>query len=80
MENSKAFRFLAGPLPDNRVSGGKVLSSHTRHVVNPMADALRITVTALQNSKTAMGAYYRRIRANLGPPRLSQPQPTSWLA
>jgi hypothetical protein len=42
------------------------LSSHTRHVLNPVADALRMAATTLQNSKTALGAFYRRMRARLG--------------
>ena len=54
-KTQKHFASWLGLCPDNRVSGGKVLSSHTRHVVNPMADALRIAATTLQNSKTAMG-------------------------
>ena len=65
-KTQKHFASWLGLCPDNRVSGGKVLSSHTRHVVNPMADALRIAATTLQNSKTAMGAYYRRMRGRLG--------------
>jgi len=43
-----------------------VLSRHTRHVLNPVADALRLAATTLQNSKTALGAFYRRMRARLG--------------
>jgi transposase len=62
----KHFTSWLGLCPDNRISGGKVLSSHTRHVVNPVADALRIAATTLQNSKTALGAFYRRMRARLG--------------
>jgi len=62
----KHFTSWLGLCPDNRISGGKVLSSHTRHVVSPLSDALRIAATTLQNSKTAMGAFYRRMRARLG--------------
>jgi transposase len=64
--SEKHFASWLGLCPDNRISGGKVLSSHTRHVVNPVADALRIAATTLQNSKTALGAFYRRMRARLG--------------
>src|SRR6266536_4420612 len=62
----KHFTSWLGLCPDNRISGGKVLSSHTRHVVNPVADALRLAATTLQNSKTALGAFYRRMRGRLG--------------
>ena len=64
--SEKHFASWLGLCPDNRISGGKVLSSHTRHVLNPVADALRIAATTLQNSKTALGAFYRRMRARLG--------------
>jgi transposase len=64
--SEKHFASWLGLCPDNRISGGKVLSSHTRQVVNPLADALRIAATTLQNSKTALGAFYRRMRARLG--------------
>jgi transposase len=64
--SEKHFSSWLGLCPDNRISGGKVLSSHTRHVVNPVSDALRIAATTLQNSKTALGAFYRRMRARLG--------------
>jgi transposase len=64
--SEKHFASWLGLCPDNRISGGKVLSSHTRHVVNSAADALRIAAASLQNSKTALGAFYRRMRAKLG--------------
>jgi transposase len=64
--SEKHFASWLGLCPDNRISGGKILSSHTRHVVNPVADALRLAATTVQNSKTALGAFYRRMRARLG--------------
>jgi len=63
----KHFTSWLGLCPDHRISGGKILSSHTRHVVNPVADALRMAATTLQRSKTALGAFYRRMKARLGP-------------
>jgi transposase len=62
----KHFSSWLGLCPDHRISGGKVLSRHTRRVLNHVADALRIAATTLQNSKTALGAFYRRMRAKLG--------------
>ena len=64
--SEKHFASWLGLCPDHRISGGKVLSRHTRHVLNPVADALRIAATTLQSSKTALGAFYRRMRAKLG--------------
>jgi transposase len=62
----KHFTSWLGLCPDNRISGGKVLSSHTRHVVNPVADTLRIAATTLERTQSAMGAFYRRMKARLG--------------
>lgn len=66
--SEKHFASWLGLCPDHRISGGKVLSRHTRHVLNPVADALRIAATTLQKSKTALGAFYRRMRGRLGSP------------
>jgi transposase len=55
-----------GLCPDNRISGGKVLSCRTRRVINRLSDVLRMAATTLERSKTAMGAYYRRMKAKLG--------------
>jgi hypothetical protein len=62
----KHFASWLGLCPDNRISGGKVLSCHTRHVINRASDALRMAALTLQNSKTALGAFYRRMRGRLG--------------
>ena len=55
-----------GLCPDNRISGGKILSCRTRRVINRLSDVLRMAATTLERSKTAMGAYYRRMKAKLG--------------
>lgn len=64
--SEKHFTSWLGLCPDNRISGGQVLSSHTRQVINPVSDALRRAAVTLQNSKTALGAFYRRMRGRLG--------------
>jgi transposase len=64
--SEKHFCSWLGLCPDNRISGGKVLSSHTRPALNRVADALRIAAATLQRSKTALGAFYRRMKARLG--------------
>ena len=38
-----------------------------RKVVNRAAQALRMAAQSLKNSKTALGAFFRRMRARLGP-------------
>lgn len=67
--SGKHFSSWMGICPDNRVSGGKVLSVQTRPVTNRVAHALRLAAQSLHHSDTALGAYYRRMRARLGAPK-----------
>ena len=52
--------------PGNKKSGGKVLSGKTVASGNRAAAALRMAAYTLSNSKSALGAYYRRMRSRLG--------------
>jgi transposase len=63
------FASWLGLCPDNRISGDKVLSKGTRHVVNRAATALRVAATTLLRSKSYLGAQYRRLRTKLGAPK-----------
>jgi transposase len=63
------FASWLGLCPDNRISGDKVLSKGTRHVVNRAATALRIAATTLLRSQSYLGAQYRRLRSKLGAPK-----------
>jgi transposase len=63
------FASWLGLCPDNRISGDRVLSKGTRHVVNRAATALRMAATTLLNSKSYLGAQYRRLRTKLGAPK-----------
>jgi hypothetical protein len=65
-QTEKRFCSWLGLCPDNRISGGKVLSSHTRRVVNRLADALRLAAVTLERSQSALGGFYRRMKARLG--------------
>jgi transposase len=64
--SEKDFSSWLGLCPDNRISGGKVLNTRTRRVVNRLADALRMAATTLERSQSALGAFYRRMKAKLG--------------
>jgi len=64
--SEKKFASWLGLCPDNRISGGKVLSSRTRRVVNRLSDALRIAAMTLERSQSALGAFHRRTKARLG--------------
>jgi transposase len=63
------FASWLGLCPDNRISGDKVLSRGTRHVVNRAATALRLGASTLLKSQTYLGAQYRRLRTKLGAPK-----------
>jgi transposase len=65
-KSEKHFASWLGINPDNRISGGKVLSCRTRRVVNRLSDALRLAASALEHSQSALGAYHRRMKAKLG--------------
>jgi transposase len=60
------FTSWLGLCPDNRISGGKVLSSRTRRVVNRVSDALRMAAYTLTHSQSALGGFCRRMKARLG--------------
>jgi transposase len=64
--SEKRFCSWLGLCPGNRISGGRVLNSRTRRVVNRLTDALRIAATTLERSQSALGAFYRRMKAKLG--------------
>jgi transposase len=57
------FTSWLGLCPNNQISGGKVLHRGTRRVVNRVASALRMCAQSLLKSKSALGAYARRMRA-----------------
>ena len=63
------FASWLGLSPDNRVTGGRILSSRTKRNANRAAAALRLAAGALHHSESALGAFYRRKRAQLGSPK-----------
>jgi transposase len=67
--SAAAFASWLGLCPDNRISGGKILSVRNRHVQNRAALALRIAAHTLHHNQSALGHYYRRMRAKLGAPK-----------
>jgi len=67
--SEKHFASWLGLCPDNRITGGKVKSSKTRKVVNRAAHAFRLAANTMHRSSSALGGYYRRMRAKLGAPK-----------
>lgn len=65
--NDKHFTSWLGVAPRNDVSGGKVLRSKTLPARNRAGQAFRQAATAVRNSASAFGAFYRRKQAQGGP-------------
>src|SRR5262249_49142263 len=65
--SSKHFCAWLGLAPRNDISGGKVLRSRTMKVVNRATQAFRQAAQAVSRSASALGAYYRAMRARKGP-------------
>jgi transposase len=67
--NEKAFGAWLGLAPNPKKSGGKLLSAATRPGSNRAARALRLAARTLHRSKSALGAFFRRIAARRGIPK-----------
>jgi transposase len=63
----KHFASWLGLAPHNDISGGRVLRSRTLPTSNRAGQAFRQAATAVSRTPTALGAYYRRKRAQGGP-------------
>lgn len=54
--------------PNNKITGGKVKQRGVQPTTNRASTALRVAAASLKNSQSALGAFYRRMRARLGTP------------
>ncbi|WP_137921573.1 IS110 family transposase [Hydrogenophaga sp. 2FB] len=52
--------------PGCKISGGKVLSAHTRKSSSRLASQLRLVAVNVGRTETALGAFYRRLAARIG--------------
>jgi len=66
---AKHFGSWLGVSPDNRITGGKIMSSSTRDVKSRAATALRLAAQGLSSAKNYFGDLYRRWKARLGTPK-----------
>ena len=67
--SAKHFASWLGLSPNNRITGGRVISSKTKPSANRAAAALRLAANALHRSDSALGAFLRRKKAQLGAPK-----------
>jgi hypothetical protein len=54
--------------PNNKITGGKVIQRGVQPTKNRASAALRVAAASLKSSDSALGAYFRRMRARLGAP------------
>jgi transposase len=54
--------------PNNKITGGKVIQTGVQPTKNRASTALRVAAASLKSSDSALGAYFRRMRARLGTP------------
>ena len=66
--SAKHFASWLGLSPNNRITGGRVMSSKTKPSANRAA-ALHLATNALHRSDSALGAFLRRKKAHLGAPK-----------
>jgi transposase len=65
--SARAFASWLRLCPANKMSGGKILSSHTVPGANRVAILLRNVAPAIGRTDTWLGIFHRRMRARLGP-------------
>jgi transposase len=58
-----------GLCPPHQISGGKVLSRWVRPGAHRVTVALRLAARSLHHSQSALGAFFRRMKARLGTPK-----------
>jgi hypothetical protein len=66
--NGDAFASWTCLCPQNKKSGGKILSAHTRRSANRVNRALRLAAQTLEKNTSYLCVYYRKMRARHGAP------------
>lgn len=65
-KSAKHFTSWLALAPGCKISGGKVLSAHTRKTSNRVTAHLRLAAVTVGRTHTALGAFYRRLAARIG--------------
>lgn len=65
----EAFASWLSLAPDNKITGGRLLSSHTPASANRAATMLRMVALSVAKTQTALGAFYRRLGARTDKPK-----------
>jgi len=64
--SAKHFTSWLSLAPNNKISGGKVLSSRTKRSGSRVASLLRLAAVSVGRTETALGAFYRRLSSRVG--------------
>jgi transposase len=64
-----AFAAWLGLAPGSKISGGRVISSRTPHVMNRVSILLRLAALAVGRTDTWLGSFYKRIKVRHGAPK-----------
>ena len=64
-KSAKHFCSWLGLCPGTKISGGKVLSGKSKRTNNRAAQALKMAAISLKNSRTSLGAFFRRMSARM---------------
>lgn len=67
--SDKHFTSWLGLAPNNKVSAGKVKSRKTKPIKSRANQAFRLAAQSVARSHSALGAFYRRMRAKHGAPK-----------
>jgi len=62
----KDFCNWANLVPNNKISGGKLLSSKVPKRKNPVGQILRVAANSLKNERSSLGFYFRKIQTRKG--------------
>jgi transposase len=68
-KTEKHFASWLALCPNNKMSGGKILQRSTRKTANRVRDVLRVCAQSLLTSRSALGAFCRRVCGRLGKPK-----------
>jgi transposase len=64
--SAKHFASYLGFVPHNKITGGHIISARTDRIKNSAAQAFRKLIPSISQTKTALGAFYRRIAPRIG--------------
>jgi transposase len=65
-DSYKEFCNWQNVVPNNKISGGKLLSSKIPKRKNPVGQIIRAAANSLKNEKSSMGNYFRKIQSRKG--------------